>query len=340
MTLSSGQRSSSDCSSRRDRQRSVASGRPSAEGPRGGDQEGTEACEVFGDQVPKAMNTDGVDTSWIAQLSGDVFLAVQDVVLDIRQELQFGSDVVIPILPAMVRFRQLMPADTIDLRDRYSELRWKAANLLKSHGVVGEIEVLQGNHRWESRLEIEVQREEFERVATALQSEVDSRRKAGPAAMESVTSPLEHLRNLILRFHSVAVQLRTRHDSRTTLDVVDEYDVQDLLYALLRIYFDDVRPEEWAPSYAGKSARADFLLKPEGIVVECKKTRQGLGAKEIGDQLIVDIARYKEMKSCRTLVCMVYDPENRIPNPGGFQADLSADRGPLVVEVIVVPKRY
>jgi hypothetical protein len=33
----------------------------------------------------------------------------------------------------------------------------------------------------------------------------------------------------------------------------DEYDVQDLLYALLRIFFDDVRPEEWTPSFAGKS---------------------------------------------------------------------------------------
>lgn len=41
----------------------------------------------------------------------------------------------------------------------------------------------------------------------------------------------------------------------------DEYDVQDLPHALLLLYFDDVRAEEWTPSYAGKSARMDFLLK-------------------------------------------------------------------------------
>ena len=28
-----------------------------------------------------------------------------------------------------------------------------------------------------------------------------------------------------------------------------------------------IRPEEWTPSYAGKSARMDFLLKGEGIVI-------------------------------------------------------------------------
>ena len=45
-----------------------------------------------------------------------------------------------------------------------------------------------------------------------------------------------------------------------------------LLHALLLLYFDDIRAEEWTPSYAGKSARMDFLLKNEGVVIEVKKT--------------------------------------------------------------------
>ncbi|PKM97350.1 MAG: hypothetical protein CVU79_08810 [Elusimicrobia bacterium HGW-Elusimicrobia-3] len=151
---------------------------------------------------------------------------------------------------------------------------------------------------------------------------------------------MEDVRRLILRFHTVSIQLRQRHDSRPTLDVSDEYDVQDLLHALLCLQFDDVRPEEWTPSYAGKSARVDFLLKPEDIVIEVKKTRAGLGAKEVGDQLILDIARYSKMKSCKTLICMVYDPENRIINPGGLESDLSGKKDGLRVEAIIVPKRY
>jgi hypothetical protein len=40
--------------------------------------------------------------------------------------------------------------------------------------------------------------------------------------------------------------------------VQDEYDVQDILKALLRVHFNDVRPEEPNPSIAGQSPRVDF----------------------------------------------------------------------------------
>ncbi len=48
--------------------------------------------------------------------------------------------------------------------------------------------------------------------------------------------------------------------------------VQDHLHALLRLHFDDVREEEWAPSYGGSRTRMDFLPKRERMVVETKMT--------------------------------------------------------------------
>jgi hypothetical protein len=67
------------------------------------------------------------------------------------------------------------------------------------------------------------------------------------------------LETLCNKFHLIARQLRKRHDNRQTLIIGDEYDVQDLFHGLLRIFFDDIRPEEYTPSYAGKSSRMDFL---------------------------------------------------------------------------------
>ena len=58
----------------------------------------------------------------------------------------------------------------------------------------------------------------------------------------------------------------------------------------------------------------DFLLKKEKIVVEVKMTRRGLADKEVGDQLIVDIERYKKHPDCNTLICFIYDPDGRIMN--------------------------
>jgi hypothetical protein len=117
--------------------------------------------------------------------------------------------------------------------------------------------------------------------------------------------------------------LRQRYDNRETLDVQNEYDVQDLMHALLRLSLDDVRPEEWTPSYAGRAARMDFLLKSEEAVIETKMGRKGLTHEELGNELIVDIARYKAHSSCTILYCFVYDPDDIIRNPRGIEGDLS-----------------
>lgn len=149
---------------------------------------------------------------------------------------------------------------------------------------------------------------------------------------------LDALDQIVLRFHAVAIQLRNRHSERPTLDVNDEYDVQDLLHALLRIYFDDVRPEEWVPSYAGSSSRTDFLLPQIDTVVETKKTRHGLTARSVGEQLIIDIAKYKRHPQCRRLVCFVYDPEGRVANPSGLEKDLNEGDHGIEVRVTILPK--
>lgn len=157
--------------------------------------------------------------------------------------------------------------------------------------------------------------------------------------IEEHIQPVVILEKLFNRFHQVARQLRNRYDSRVTIDVKDEYDVQDLIHALLKIYFDDIRPEEWTPSYAGSSNRMDFLLKDEQLVVEVKKTRDVLRDKLIGEQLIVDITKYKEHPDCKTLVCFIYDAEGLIANPTGLENDLnklSTDR--LSVKTYVFPK--
>lgn len=151
-------------------------------------------------------------------------------------------------------------------------------------------------------------------------------------------TPVSVVEKICKKFHTVARQLRSRHGHRPTLDVTDEYDVQDLLHSLLKIHFSDIRPEESTPSYAGGNSRTDFLLKKEQVVIEVKKTRENLADKEIGEQLMIDIERYQLHPNCKSLVCFVYDPEGRIGNPDGLIADLEGrKRDKLNVRVIIEP---
>ena len=103
------------------------------------------------------------------------------------------------------------------------------------------------------------------------------------------------------------------------------------------MHFLDIRREEWTPSYAGGASRMDFLLKNEQIIVEVKKTRKGLGGKEVSDQLIIDTKRYKAHPNCKILICFVYDPEGRISNPNGIIRDLSGTTDGTSVIVIIEP---
>lgn len=156
---------------------------------------------------------------------------------------------------------------------------------------------------------------------------------------KSETDVLNTLERIFSNFHSVVRQLRIRYDDRETLDVSNEYDVQDLLHALLKLFFSDIRPEEYTPSYAGNHRRMDFLLKPEETVIEVKMTRASLKNKEASEQLNDDIATYKEHADCDTLVCFIYDPDGRINNPVGFERDLSnQSTDKLNVKVFVFPK--
>lgn len=170
------------------------------------------------------------------------------------------------------------------------------------------------------------------RLRQWLDSVISERQPAEPRP-----DPMAVIQKLCCRFHLVVIQLRSRHEDRQTLDVTDEFDVQDLMHVLLRLFFDDIRPEERTPSHAGKSTRMDFLLKPEQIVIETKKTRRRLGAKEVGSELIIDIEHYKKHPDCRRLVCFVYDPENKIANPRGLETDLTKEEDRFSVTVFIVP---
>jgi hypothetical protein len=152
------------------------------------------------------------------------------------------------------------------------------------------------------------------------------------------SSNTDFIINIVNSFHNVARQLQNRYDKRDTITINDEYDVQDLLHSLLKIGFDDIRPEEYTPSYAGSSTRVDFLLKKEKILIEVKKTRKGLSDKAVGDQLILDSQHYKVHPDCKHLICFVYDPENRIQNPRGLEEDLNRlSTEELIVEVFIRP---
>lgn len=150
---------------------------------------------------------------------------------------------------------------------------------------------------------------------------------------------LDSLLLLLKRFHKVAQELRYRRSDREPIAIRDEYDVQYLLGALLKLYFDDVRPEEYSPSNAGANTRLDFVLKVEKIIIETKMTNEHLKTKTLGEELLVDIGRYKAYPNCSHLVVFIYDKGDHILNKRGFIADLEKQSTTeMTISVVIMPE--
>jgi hypothetical protein len=68
------------------------------------------------------------------------------------------------------------------------------------------------------------------------------------------------------------------------------------------------------------------LESPRYTALETEMVQRSLSTKQLGEELIVDIARYRENPKCRTLYCLVCDLDKRIRNPRGPENDLNKQR--------------
>lgn len=142
---------------------------------------------------------------------------------------------------------------------------------------------------------------------------------------------------IINKFHNSVQQIKERHEDRTTITINDEYDMQDYLYAILVLFFDDIRKEDPIRKYAGASSRIDFFIPKEKIGIETKYATNKLKDKQLGEQIAIDIQRYKGNEQIETLIFFVYDPDYNIKNPKALEKDFEKIKD-IKVMVRVVPQ--
>ena len=133
------------------------------------------------------------------------------------------------------------------------------------------------------------------------------------------------LEQLIKGLPRAMFPLKYRRKDLPVVEFDNEYDVQSLFHTLLRPWIKDIRVEEYTPSYAGTSTRIDFLCAAYNIVIEIKFVRDARHGRNIGDELIIDIAHYSTHPNCSQLWIVIFDPHNFIPNSEGLIVDLDGE---------------
>jgi len=99
------------------------------------------------------------------------------------------------------------------------------------------------------------------------------------------------IKDICTNFNKFDINIRRRYSGRETIKINDEHDLQDALHSILKLFINDIRPEDYIPSYAGGNSRVDFLLPEYNLLIETKMTNSALRDKQVGEQLIIDIER-------------------------------------------------
>lgn len=151
----------------------------------------------------------------------------------------------------------------------------------------------------------------------------------------------EILKDVFLNF-SNAIQkiIQNRRKGHPEFLIKDEYDVQDILYVIIKSFFPNMRDEDPIPKVGGKSTKIDLILREENILIEVKMIKEkDSNETHFIEQLKVDFESYHECVWLKKLFCFVYDPFKKTRDISNFN-DLNGKRTKgkhnYDVEVIVV----
>ena len=112
------------------------------------------------------------------------------------------------------------------------------------------------------------------------------------------------------RLRHSAQSLSARKRKKPNFVIADEYDVQDLLYAVLRAYLKQVISEEPFGKVANAaSGRADLAIEKLGVLIEVKLARNAKDQRRILDDFGKDLNLYAKWPHQKHLICFIYNSD-------------------------------
>jgi hypothetical protein len=116
---------------------------------------------------------------------------------------------------------------------------------------------------------------------------------------------------LCARLPNAARILASRRAKKKPFAITDEYDVQDLLHAVLRAYLKYSVQEEPLSKIGGvRSSRADVAIEELGTIVEVKYVRGPADQQRLIDEYSNDLLLYTAWPHLKHLIFLVYNSQD------------------------------
>lgn len=148
----------------------------------------------------------------------------------------------------------------------------------------------------------------------------------GVIVRENVLPNLNLLTTILSTFPDAVSRLKYRRKSKNAIEINDEYDVQDILYIMLKGAFSTLQYEDPTSKEGLISTRADFVINDLNTYIETKYISVKGREKEIQDECMLDIQMYGAQQNCYKIVFFIYDPNKCIDNQFAFKGSLERNR--------------
>ncbi len=156
-------------------------------------------------------------------------------------------------------------------------------------------------------------RDGLKRTITELDSVVEQielkLQHAGVTRM-TASAEIELVLQLCSRLNHSAKVLNRRRSNKQPFEVVDEYDVQDLLKAVLRAYFKYSVSEDPISKVANVSSRADFAIEDLGVIIEAKYVHSPNEQSRIVREFAEDLLLYSKCPFLAHFIYFVYGADD------------------------------
>ncbi len=144
----------------------------------------------------------------------------------------------------------------------------------------------------------------------------------GLIVRESILPSVNVLLSVLNSFPDVVSRLKHRRSGKSTLDINDEYDIQDILYVMLKGMFPTLQYEDPTSKVGPNSSRADFTILDLCVFIEVKHVSQKGKEKTVHDECLTDIQKYGKQEGCQKIIFFIYDPNKCIDNQYAYKTGL------------------
>ncbi len=128
--------------------------------------------------------------------------------------------------------------------------------------------------------------------------------------------------NILDRFPDIVSRWKYRRKNKENFEIVDEYDIQDIVYTMLKGSFPTLQYENPNQKSGITSSISDFTIDELRLFIETKYINDKEDGKRIQEECKKDLVSYSKQESCNTIIFFIYDPNHCIDNRDAFRESL------------------